>query len=138
MKESINLQWLSDMSFEAQIDGHKIYLDAKTEHGGKNLGPRPKPFMMVALAGCTGMDVVSILSKMRVSFDDFRVEVEGELSEEHPKKYVGMKVIYRIKGKDISREKVEKAVRLSRENYCGVSANYKEVFPVNYEIIYED
>ena len=137
MKELINLKWLSDMSFEASVDGHKLYLDSTVEHGGKNVGPRPKPLMMVALAGCTAMDVVSILSKMRVEFDDFNVDVEGEVSEDHPKRFLGMKVIYRIKGENISREKVEKAVKLSRENYCGVSANYSRAFPLEYEIIYE-
>lgn len=137
MKESINLQWLSDMSFEANVDGHKIYLDSTVEHGGKNVGPRPKPLMMVALAGCTAMDVVSILSKMRVTYDSFNVEVEGELTEEHPKRFIGMKVIYRIKGKEIPLDKVEKAVNLSKENYCGVSANYKKAFPIEYEIIIE-
>lgn len=137
MKELINLKWLSDMSFEANVDGHKLYLDSTVEHGGKNVGPRPKPLMMVALAGCTAMDVVSILSKMRVEFDDFNVDVEGEVSEDHPKRFLGMKVIYRIKGENISHEKVEKAVKLSRENYCGVSANYSKAFPLEYEIIYE-
>ena len=67
MKDSIQIDWLSDMAFETEVNGHKIYLDAGEKVGGKNLGPRPKAFMMVALAGCTGMDVVSILRKMRVS-----------------------------------------------------------------------
>ena len=137
MKESINLEWLSDMSFEANVDGHKIYLDSTVEHGGKNVGPRPKPLMMVALAGCTGMDVVSILAKMRVEYDSFNVEVEGELTEEHPKRFIGMKVIFRIKGNNIPLDKVEKAVKLSKENYCGVSVNYIKAFPIEYEIVIE-
>ena len=137
MKESIKLQWLNNMSFETSVNGHKIYLDTDEKFGGKNLGPRPKPLMMVALAGCTAMDVVSILSKMRVQFDDFKVEVEGELADEHPKKFTGMKVIYRIKGENLPKEKVEKAVNLSKENYCGVSENYRQAFPIDYEIIYE-
>ena len=137
MKESINLEWLSDMSFEASVDGHKIYLDSTLEHGGKNVGPRPKPLMMVALAGCTGMDVVSILAKMRVEYESLNVEVEGELTEEHPKRFIGMKIIYRIRGNNIPLDKVEKAVKLSKENYCGVSANYTKAFPIEYEIVIE-
>ena len=137
MKEKIKLQWLSDLAFEADVDGHKVYMDSLPEHGGKNMGPRPKPLMMVALAGCTGMDVVSILIKMRMEFDDFKVEVEGEITEDHPKRFSGMKVIYRIKGKNVSREKVEKAVELSKERYCGVSANYSKAFPITHEIIIE-
>ncbi len=138
MKDSITIDWLSDMAFETEVNGHKIYLDAGESVGGKNLGPRPKPFMMLALAGCTGMDVVSILKKMRVEYNSFSVKVEGEITEEHPKKFSGMKVIYTIKGKDLSREKVEKAVNLSKERYCGVSANYSDAFPVSHEIIIEE
>ena len=122
------------MSFEAEINGHKLYLDASVEHGGKNLGPRPKPLMMVALAGCTGMDVVSILKKMRVEFESFKVTVDGEQTEEHPKRYKSMKLIYEFKGKDLPLDKLEKAVELSRERYCGVNDMYKEIMEMDYEI----
>jgi putative redox protein len=138
MKESITATWLNDLSFEAEVDGHKIYLDSSVEHGGKNMGPRPKPMMLVALAGCTGMDVVSILKKMRVEFESLTVDVEGDLTEDHPKRFEGMKVIYRLKGKDISLKSVEKAVNLSKDRYCGVSANYIKAFPIEHEIIIEE
>jgi putative redox protein len=138
MKESIKATWLNGLSFEAEVDGHKIYLDSSAEHGGKNLGPRPKPMMMVALAGCTGMDVAAILKKMRVEVESLTVEVEGEVTEEHPKRFSGMKVIFRVKGKELLRESVEKAVMLSKTRYCGVSANYSEAFPIEYDIIIEE
>lgn len=138
MKETIKATWLKDLSFEAEVDGHKIYLDTAAEHGGKNLGPRPKPLMMVALAGCTGMDVAAILKKMRVEIEAMNVEVEGNVTEDHPKRFDGMKVIFKFKGRDIPRENVEKAVRLSKERYCGVSANYSKAFPIDYEIIIEE
>jgi len=138
MKETIKTRWLNDLAFEAEVDGHKIYMDTSLEHGGKNTGPRPKPLMMVALAGCTGMDVAAILNKMRENVEELSVEVEGEVTEDHPKRFEEMKVIYRIKGKDISRKNVEKAVRLSKEKYCGVSANYNKAFPIAYEIIIEE
>ena len=102
------------------------------------MGPRPKPLMMVALAGCTGMDVVSILKKMRVNYEAFHVDVEADQTEEHPIRYSSMKVIYRFKGKDLPKEKIEKAVNLSRDRYCGVSANYAKAFPLDHEIVYED
>jgi len=137
MQSKITLDWLDGMSFETELNGHKIYLDADPKVGGKNLGPRPKPLMLVALAGCTGMDVVSILKKMRVEYDGFSVDVEAELTEEHPKKYSGMKIIYRFKGKDLPMDKLKKAVELSKERYCGVSANYRDSFPVDYEIVTE-
>ena len=138
MKETIKAQWLNDLSFEADVDGHKIYMDTAVEHGGKNLGPRPKLMMMVALAGCTGMDVASILKKMKENVEAFSVEVEGDVTEDHPKRFQGMKVIYRVKGKGISLKNVEKAVKLSSEKYCGVSANYKEAFDITHEIIIEE
>lgn len=137
MKEKISATWLNGLAFESEVDGHKLYMDAMAESGGKNTGPRPKPLMMVALAGCTGMDVVSILAKMRQEVESFSVEVEGDVTEEHPKRFQGMKVIYRLKGKDLDREKVEKAVNLSKDRYCGVSANYSKAFPITHEIILE-
>jgi putative redox protein len=138
MSQKVNLSFLGGMAFETELNGHKFYLDAVEEVGGKNTGPRPKGLMMVALAGCTGMDVVSILRKMRVEYDDLNIEVEGDLAEEHPKKFTGMKVIYRFKGKNLSLDKIQKAVDLSRERYCGVSANYNASFPVDHEIILEE
>jgi len=138
MKETISTRWLSDLAFEAEVDGHKIYMDSSMEHGGKNTGPRPKPLMMVALAGCTGMDVAAILRKMQVELEDFSVDVEGDVSEDHPKRFLGMKLTYRFKGKNIKRANVEKAVNLSTTRYCGVSANYSKAFPITYEIIIEE
>jgi putative redox protein len=138
MKETIKTRWLNDLAFEAEVDGHKIYMDSSQEHGGRDTGPRPKQLMMVALAGCTGMDVASILNKMRENVEELTVDVEGDISEEHPKKYEAMKVIYRVKGKGISRKNVEKAVNLSSTRYCGVSANYIKAFPITHEIIIEE
>ncbi len=134
MKESISVSWLKDMSFEADVNGHKLYLDASPEHGGKNLGPRPKPLMMVALAGCTGMDVVSMLQKMRVNYESLNILVEGDLTEEHPKLFKSMKLVYEFKGEDLPMDKIQKAVDLSRERYCGVYAMYKEIMELEYEI----
>ena len=138
MKETITTKWLNGLAFEAEVDGHKIYMDSSMEHGGKNTGPRPKPLMMVALAGCTGMDVAAILKKMRENVEELSVDVEGDVTEAHPKRFEAMKVIFRIKGKGINRKNVEKAVSLSKSRYCGVSANYGMAFPISYEIIIEE
>ena len=138
MKETIKARWLNNLAFEADVDGHKVYLDTSTEFGGKNTGPRPKLLMLVALAGCTGMDVASILKKMKEDVEELTVEVEGDLSEDHPKKFEGMKVIFRVKGKEIKRKNVEKAVQLSSTKYCGVSTNYIKAFPITHEIIIEE
>ena len=134
MKHTVNVNWLKKMAFEANVDGHKIVIDANAEVGGEDRGPRPKPFMLLALAGCTGMDVVSILEKMRVELEDFNVIVEGDLSEEHPKHYEKMHVIYEFKGNDLPIDKLEKAINLSEERYCGVNAVYKKTISMSHEI----
>lgn len=134
MKTSLDIKWIEGMSFESEVNGHKIIIDAVKEVGGQDKGPRPKPLMLLALAGCTGMDVVSILDKMRVKLDDFAVEVEAEMTEEHPKHYNKIKVIYKFWGKDLPVEKLEKAVNLSDERYCGVSAVYKKAIEMSHEI----
>lgn len=133
-KQEVKISWKDKMAFEAEVDGHKIMLDAAEAVGGENRGPRPKPLMLTALAGCTGMDVISILKKMRVEVEDFNVTVEGDLTDEHPKQYYKMNVIYTFKGKDLPLEKLKKAVSLSEERYCGVSALYKKAIELTSEI----
>jgi putative redox protein len=131
----VQINWIDTMAFEGELNGHKIVIDADDKVGGKDRGPRPKPFMLLSLAGCTAMDVASILGKMRVELDDFKVKVKGELTEEHPKQYNKMHITYEFWGKDLPMAKLEKAVSLSEERYCGVSAVYKKVMPVTAEII---
>lgn len=122
------------MAFETEVAGHKIVMDADLESGGEDTGVRPKPLQLVALGGCTGMDVVSLLKKMRVDIDDFQMIIEGELSEEHPKHYQSIHLIYQFKGKDLPIDKLEKAVSMSEDKYCGVAALYKKAIPLTYEI----
>jgi len=133
-KEVVSTKWLENMSFESEINGHKIIIDAKEEVGGQDRGPRPKTFMLAALGGCTSMDVVSILKKMRIEMKSLNVIVEGELSEEHPRRFLKMHVIYEVEGDDLPMDKIEKAVTLSEEKYCGVSAVYKQVMEITSEI----
>lgn len=134
MKQEISLSWMEGMCFETEVNGHKLYLDAKEEVGGKNRGPRPKPLMMVALGGCTGMDVVSMLKKMRVEYDSLNITVESDMAAEHPKKFLAMKIIYSFKGKDLPVDKIQKAIDLSQDKYCGVSANLRDSLKLDYEI----
>ena len=134
MQETINVKWTENMAFEADVMGFKISLDADPEHGGKGKGPKPKPLMMVALAGCTGMDIVSLLGKMRVPFDCLDINVTGDISEDHPKRFTKMKIIYELSGTGIDKTKVEKAVKLSKEKYCGVSASYAKAMEIEYAI----
>jgi putative redox protein len=135
MKQEINLAWKKGMAFQTELYGHKLTIDTDKSNGGQDLGPRPKALMLVALAGCTGMDIVSILEKMRVELVDLNVKVEGEVTEEHPKHFTSMHITYEFWGKELPLEKLEKAVSLSDDRYCGVSATLKKGIPVTHEII---
>ncbi|MDD3321360.1 MAG: OsmC family protein [Paludibacter sp.] len=134
MKHTIRTEWKGKMAFEADINGHKVLMDAPEANGGDNSGPGPKTLQLVALSGCTGMDVVSILKKMRVEIEKCNIEVQGEITEEYPKQYSSMHVIYEFTGKNLALDKLEKAVRMSEETYCGVSALYRKAIEVTSEI----
>ena len=134
MKQAVSINWLQNMAFETSVNGHKIILDSSEENGGQNLGPRPKAFMLVALGGCTGMDVVSLLKKMRVNYKSLEIIVEGDTADEHPKKFLKMKIIYNFTGIDLPIEKIQKAVDMSREKYCGVYASYKDSIDIEHVI----
>lgn len=134
MKTTIDLEWVKNLTFKGNLNGHSITIDADKANGGDDAGVRPKPLMLVALAGCTGVDVVQILKKMRVKYDTLNVSVEANMKEDHPKYYDSMKVIYRFKGNNLPMDKLQRAVQLSEEQYCGVSAMYKMAIPVTFEI----
>jgi len=138
MNHTINVTWEKNMKFTTNLGGHNLVLDASEDNGGSNEGPRPKSLMMVALAGCTGMDVISILKKMHVEVTHFNLRIEGVTSDEHPKKFNSMKVIYEFKGINLEYEKLEKAVNLSIDKYCGVNANYREAMKMAHEIVLLD
>lgn len=135
MKESVNVKWIDGLSFEAEVADYKIIIDADPEFGGRKKGPKPKPLLLVSLAGCTGMDVVSLLYKMRVEFSEFNIKVDGNTTDEHPKKFTNITITYELTGKNIDRSKVEKAVIMSQEKYCGVSATLRESVKLDYLII---
>lgn len=138
MSTKVNVTWKDHMTFNANVNGFDVILDADEKVGGRNLGPRPKPLTLVSLGGCTGMDVISILGKMRVDPDFFDVEVEGQLSEEHPKYYKSIHIKYIFKGKNLPKDKLEKAVNLSQDRYCGVSAMLKKSSDLTYDIVILD
>jgi len=134
----VNIEWAGNMAFEAEVNDFKIMIDAVPDVGGQNKGPRPKPLTLVSLGGCTGMDVISILTKMRVKPDYFNVEVTGELTEEHPKYFHTIKIRYIFRGKDLPMDKLEKAVSLSQDRYCGVSEMLRKSSKLIHEIVIED
>lgn len=124
------------MAFNTDLDGHPITIDLKPADGGNNTGPSPKILMLVSLAGCTGVDIVMILNKMRVEFSDFSIEIYGHLTETQPRTYHTINILYRIRVKIDDKEKVEKAVDLSQNKYCGVSMMFKSFAKIETEITF--
>lgn len=135
MGHSITATNTGGMSFEVEQDGHTFVVDADESVGGRNLGPRPKALILSGLAGCTGMDVVSILRKMKVAYQSLRIEVDSNLTDDHPRVYDRIHLKYIFTGDHLNRDKIEKAVQLSQDKYCGVSAMLRETAELTYEII---
>lgn len=133
---SINAVFKGGMNFTADLNGHKIEIDTDESRGGKNLGTRPKALMLASLAGCTGLDVVGILNKMRVVFSDLSLKVDAHLTDEEAAIYDEVIVNYTIKVDKADESKVEKAVKLSQEKYCGVTKMFETFARVSYKIIY--
>ncbi len=135
MKASIKTTWKENLAFTSSLDEHKVITDAPLEADGDNSGPSPKKLMMVSLAGCTGVDVVFILKKMRVEIDDIIITVEAVLTDEVPSVYSSMHISYEFVGVDLDRKKLQRAVDLSHEKYCGVSMMYKKIMDITWEIL---
>ena len=135
MKSTVTLK--EQMHFVGELEGFEIPLDADPEFGGQGKGPRPKGLTLTSLAGCTAMDVISILRKMKIEPEAFSVEASASLTEAHPRVFSRIHLTYRLKGADIPRAKVEKAVSLSQERYCGVTAMLRHAAPIEWEIVIE-
>ena len=133
-KHEIETQWMGKMQFNTLINGHTIVMDAPERVGGEDAGPIPKPFVLTALSGCTGMDVVALLRKANLAVDDFSLKVTGELSKQQPLEYVAMHIVYDFRGNESTREAVLDAVTTSQEKLCGVSSMLKKALPVSWEV----
>lgn len=136
MADKINIQWKGKMLFNADTVGASFNIDAAETVGGENNGARPKALMLTSLAGCSGLDVVSLLKKMRAEVNDFTLNVTGELTEVHPKYYHKVHVEYLFYGSNFQKDKIEKAVNLSQERYCGVSEMFRQFADLTHDIKY--
>lgn len=136
MAHTVETQWMGKMQFNALVNGHTIVMDGPERVGGEDNGPIPKPFVLTALSGCTGMDVVSMLRKQGIEVDDFNIIVTGEISKPHPIVYTSVHLVYEFKGNEDHKEAVLKAVTDSQEKYCGVSDMLKRIMPVTWEVQY--
>ena len=127
--------WKGNMLFDASAgSGFSLPLDTSVESGGQNSGMRPIELMLVGLAGCTAMDVISILKKKRQDVSNFEVRVHGDRAADHPKYFTDIQVEYVVTGLNIDRESVERAVELSVEKYCSVQAMLKHAANITHKI----
>ena len=136
MAHEIDVQWMGKMQFNALVNGHTIVMDAPEKVGGEDNGPIPKPFVLTALAGCTGMDIAAILRKAEKNPAEFDMKVIGEISKRAPIEYIAIHVIYDFKGTEENKEAALNAVTDSQEKYCGVSSMLKKALPVTWEVNY--
>lgn len=115
-------KWSKDMAFESEYDGHVISLNGASDANGKRLAFSPKALLLSGLAGCSGIDVVEILTKMKVPFTKLEILTESEPVTEHPKVFQDIHIEYKIDAAPADEDKVKRAVSLSLEKYCGVAA----------------
>ena len=127
MTNHITTKWLGDMKFEStNPSGLNLFIDAGEENGGKGEGYRPKALMLSSLAGCSGLDIASLIKKMKLKVDDFKIDIDADLTEEHPKYYNKIAMHFHFYGKELSEKKLQKAVDLSIEKYCGVMEMFRQ------------
>lgn len=117
--------------------GHEIIIDTKKEFGGYDSAPTPVNLLLLSLGSCTLMDVISLLDKMKVDYDDIKVKVSGERHDEHPKTFKYIQIKYIVYGKDPDKSKIKKSIDLSTEKYCSIHAMLKKSTKISnsFEII---
>ncbi len=136
MKHEIEAVWMGKMQFNALVNGHTIVMDAPERVGGEDLGPIPKPFVLSALSGCTGMDVVAHLRKAGKPVDSLSIIVSGEISKQPPIIYTSVHLVYDFRGPEDAQAEALKAVEVSQGITCGVSYMLRQIMPVTWNVVY--
>lgn len=135
MSHKTTTHWKGGMLFESDNpSGNTVLMDTVVKGQDKQFGLSPKAMMLSSLAGCSGVDIVEILEKMKVVDYKLSIEAEGFLTDEHPKYYHKVHVDYHLYGKDLNPKKINKAVTLSVEKYCGVMEMFRQFATVTTEI----
>jgi putative redox protein len=137
MAYEATVTWKEGLHFEAESGGQIVQMDSG-HPGVQAQGMGPMRLVLVALGGCTAMDVISLLKKMRQDVTHFEIGLTTERAEEHPKVYTSFGLVYKVRGHNIQREMVERAVSLSEEKYCSVGAMLKQAAPIRYSIEIEE
>jgi putative redox protein len=133
--KTARVRWVENLKFIADApSGHSILLDGPPESGSDNSAVRPGELTLLALGGCTSVDLVLILKKMRVNFDSLETVVEAESADTPPKVWIRLHIKYIIKGKGIDEFKVRKAIALSQDKYCSVAAMLRKSAEITHEV----
>lgn len=124
---------IKGITFAGKTDSnHWVTMDGPEDFGGSNAGTRPKELILLALAGCTGSDVVSILSKKRIKVEDFEMNLTAEVAETHPQVFTKIHIEYVFYGKEIDPKDVERAIELSQTKYCSVTAMLQKAVEITH------
>lgn len=130
-----HLEWKGHMAFDAVGEsGHTVRIDAAEAVGGLNSGPRPMELVLHGLGGCTSIDIVSILNKMREPMETLQVDIQAERAPEHPKRFTKIHLHYRLTGEGLDEKKVRRAIELSMNKYCSASASLNAELTYSFEI----
>ncbi len=134
----LTLNWNKKMKFTAHTESnHEVVMDSSSDVGGEDTAARPMEALLAALAGCTAMDVISILEKMKTPPRDFKIDIDYTKAKEHPKVYTSIHLKYIFFG-NVPKENAEKAVNLSQTKYCSASAMLRKSAEITYELVFND
>lgn len=137
MIHNVTTTWKGKMQFEAtNPSGETLLMNAGEENGGEGAGLRPKAMMLASLAGCSGLDVASLIEKMKLEVADFKIETSANLTEEHPKVYNAVTIEYHFYGNNLNEKKLQRAVDLSVEKYCGVMEMFRKFSTVEVKTLF--
>ncbi|MFP4844481.1 OsmC family protein [Winogradskyella sp. PE311] len=137
MADKITTHWKGGLTFESDNPSGKfVTMDTNIDGQDERYGLSPKAMMLSSLAGCSALDVISTLDKMKEDIDDFKIDVSGELTDEHPRYYHSVVVDYHFYGTDLNKKKCERAVELSVDKYCGVMEMFRKFAKIETNIIY--
>lgn len=133
----VSLHRASGITFLAKGDSnHWVVLDSKKQFGGSEAASQPMEMMLMALGGCTAMDIESLINKMRTPAEEFQIEIDAARSAEHPRVFTEIHMTFIFKGADLNKQNIKKAVRLSQEKYCSVSATLSRSIDISYDIVF--
>ena len=136
MSTTAKITWVEGALLVAEGgSGHTITMDGAAEIGGHNLASRPMEVLLMGMGGCTAIDVVSMLKKQRQDIEGVEVSLVAERAEDHPKVYTSVKLVYTVRGRNLNKALVERAVSLSDEKYCSATAMVKKSAAVTNEVV---